>query len=347
MLQQNKAKLLLTSLITLLPMLLALCGWPNSAWLVFGMPLLLLATHWLVLAIAFADPRNRQQSQKALGLVFWVCPLTSLGMGAMLCAAFAGWLQGLSAALFFLTGLLFVGIGNYLPKCRPNRTIGIRVVWTLQDEENWIATHRFGGRVWVVGGLLLMLWVFLPQSVAYIAFILLLTLLTAAPIVYSWRYYRRQRKAGKVPASAAMSAKDRRSTALALAFTMVIGAFVVWMLFSGNIALRYDETSFTIEASYWSDRTVPYADIEFIEYRSQDAPGVRVNGFASPRLLMGTFQNEEFGSYTRYSYTRCDACVVLTVRGGTLVLSGSDEAATKAIYEELLTRKAPLSFSGV
>ena len=45
------------------------------------------------------------------------------------------------AVIYFGTGLLFMIIGNYLPKVKQNNTIGIRVVWTLQDEENWSATH--------------------------------------------------------------------------------------------------------------------------------------------------------------------------------------------------------------
>ena len=48
-------------------------------------------------------------------------------------------------------------IGNYLPKVKQNNTIGIRVVWTLQDEENWSATHRFSGKLWVASGVLCML----------------------------------------------------------------------------------------------------------------------------------------------------------------------------------------------
>ena len=53
------------------------------------------------------------------------------------------------AVIYFGTGLLFMIIGNYLPKVKQNNTIGIRVVWTLQDEENWSATHRFSGKLWV------------------------------------------------------------------------------------------------------------------------------------------------------------------------------------------------------
>lgn len=50
------------------------------------------------------------------------------------------------ALIYYGTSLLFIVIGNYLPKIRQNNTIGIRIVWTLQDEENWNATHSFSGR---------------------------------------------------------------------------------------------------------------------------------------------------------------------------------------------------------
>ena len=99
--------------------------------------------------------------------------------------------------------------------------------------------------------------------------------------------------------------------------------------------MQYEETSFTIQASYWEDLTVDYAAVDSIEYREEWVPGSRTNGFGSPRLLVGTFKNEEFGSYTRYSYTGCDVSVVLHVDDRVLVLSGADTASTQAIYEQL------------
>lgn len=51
----------------------------------------------------------------------------------------------------------FIVIGNYLPKIKQNNTIGIRIILTLQDEENWNATHSFSGRIWRASGILCML----------------------------------------------------------------------------------------------------------------------------------------------------------------------------------------------
>ncbi|MBD8551256.1 SdpI family protein [Sphingomonas sp. CFBP 8764] len=44
-------------------------------------------------------------------------------------------------------GVLFVALGNVLPKSRPGFFVGIRTPWAIMDPDNWIATHRYGGRI--------------------------------------------------------------------------------------------------------------------------------------------------------------------------------------------------------
>ncbi len=61
------------------------------------------------------------------------------------------------ALIYYGTSLLFIVIGNYLPKIKQNNTIGIIIVLTLQDEENLNATHSFSGRIWRTSGILCML----------------------------------------------------------------------------------------------------------------------------------------------------------------------------------------------
>lgn len=121
-------------------------------------------------------------------------------------------------------------------------------------------------------------------------------------------------------------------------FTAVVFLIVGILLFTGNIRMQYDESSFTIRASYWSDKVIAYDDIEDIEYRTEKVGGSRVGGVGSPRLQLGNFRNDEFGNYTRYTYTNCRECIVLTVKGKTVVLSGRDEEDTRAVYEELRER---------
>ena len=96
----------------------------------------MLAVHWLCIAVCFADPRNKGQSGKALGLVLWVCPALSVLIGAVTYLTALG-LQPFSMdkIMLIFMGLLFIVIGNYLPKCRRNYTIGIKVPWALDNEE--------------------------------------------------------------------------------------------------------------------------------------------------------------------------------------------------------------------
>jgi uncharacterized membrane protein len=63
-----------------------------------------------------------------------------------------------------LVGGLFVVMGNVMGKLRWNYTIGIRTPWTLANEQVWDETHRFGGWVFVIGGLVLLVGAFLAPD---------------------------------------------------------------------------------------------------------------------------------------------------------------------------------------
>ncbi len=121
-------------------------------------------------------------------------------------------------------------------------------------------------------------------------------------------------------------------------FTIGVMILIGLLLITGNIKIYYGEESFTIQASYWMDKQVDYEKIENIEYRDEEISGARTGGFGSFRLLMGSFRNEEFGSYTRYTYKNCNAGIVLIVDGNELVISGKNPEETKVIYEELVKR---------
>lgn len=51
--------------------------------------------------------------------------------------------------------MLFIVLGNYMPKTRSNWFVGIRTPWTLSSEETWVKTHRFGGKLFVLIGIML------------------------------------------------------------------------------------------------------------------------------------------------------------------------------------------------
>ncbi len=334
-LKKYKGSLILSSLLILLPIPISFLCW-DFLWL---SPLWILATHWFCLLFAFRDPGNRQQHPKALGMVIWLCPLLSLFSGTVVGLVREDTAAGVSvfmSLLFWFFGLLFVLLGNYFPKLRHNRTMGIKTRWNLENEENWNATHRFGGKVWVICGFLCMACGLFPdRPAASVLFVVLILAVALVPFVYSYLYYKRQRTNGQ-------AAPLKFQWKLAVPLTLFTLVFVGYVLFSGSMEMVYGDTSFTVDASGWGDLTVEYAKIQDIQYYDQDpsdqVSGMRTNGFGNLRMGMGRFRNELYGDYTRYTFVRCDACVVLAVDGETIVLNGPDPEATQEIYQELLRR---------
>lgn len=98
-------------------------------------------------------------------------------------------------ALFILIGGFLIALGNYFQAVKPNYFIGIRTPWTLESEQVWRKTHRLGGILWIIGGILLIALALLPelglQQMLYIAVIALTVLI---PVVYSFIAYRQERR---------------------------------------------------------------------------------------------------------------------------------------------------------
>ena len=211
--KDHKGKLILSSLLVLLPLAAGLLlwnrlpeqlpmhwnaageidGWGSRLMVVCAEPLFLLVIHWVCVVACFIDPKNKGQNRKALGLVLWICPAVSLLAGFMtLSAALGMGLQIEKLVLIFL-GILFIVTGNYLPKCKQNYTIGIKVMSALDDEENWAATHRFACRLWVGCGVVILLLAFLPWAAVSLWIVLGLTLLASlASVLYSYIFYRKK-----------------------------------------------------------------------------------------------------------------------------------------------------------
>lgn len=166
-------------------------GWSSKPFAVFVLPLLILAIHGVCIFTSRKDFRNKKQSPKVMGLVLWICPLLSVMANSLTYAVALGKEINVLFVVSLTMGALFVIIGNYLPKCQQNRIVGIRIIWTLKNEANWNATHRFAGKAWVIGGLLLMASSLLPYSILPWAMITLLVVFIGLPVLYSYRFYKK------------------------------------------------------------------------------------------------------------------------------------------------------------
>ena len=101
-------------------------------------------------------------------------------------------LAGINPVLFMI-GLLFIMLGNILPKVPKNFFIGIKTPWTLVNDEVWQKTHRLGGWLFVISGLIMLLKSIVPSS--YRSFQTVSMILTMGivlyPIVYSFILYKK------------------------------------------------------------------------------------------------------------------------------------------------------------
>lgn len=89
-----------------------------------------------------------------------------------------------------LIGLLFMLLGNYMGKIRFNYTMGIRNPWTLANETVWRKTHRMAGPIWMAGGLILVVSVFLPGSWTLPLVLSAVAVVVLIPTAYSYWLHR-------------------------------------------------------------------------------------------------------------------------------------------------------------
>lgn len=202
----NKKLVLFTSILILLPSLVGCVFWNqlpeeipthfnllgqadgynHKMSAIFGLPTLMLLMHWLLLFIMIKDPKSSNISSKIQVLIYCIIPFVSCLSMISIFGESLGYsmMSGLLTQIFM--GVVMIVIGNYLPKTHRNYIIGIRLPWTLENDENWRKTHRLAGKIWVLGGLLLILNSFV-QLYVYWVFFLTLFFVVIIPSVYSYQ----------------------------------------------------------------------------------------------------------------------------------------------------------------
>lgn len=336
----NKKTKLFCYLLTLLPLPLGLLLGRGGRipGMVLGTPVLMALALWFCMYLTEKTEKDPNKNRKINNVVIWMIPALS---NVTFWMSYRLFTQGTAVSvtrylgLFF--GIMYLVLGNYMPKCRMNSTVGIRVKWTYASEKNWNATHRMAGPVWMVCGACMLLLSFLPQETAMPWLMLVLVVGSVIPVFYSYWFYRRQLARGETLRKARKAnPKVTKVATWAVVFVLVLTAV---LLFTGSVQVRFEETQLEVRTSYYGRAVLPYDEIESIELRQENVPGTRTWGLGSFRLLAGYFENREFGPYVRFTYYNPhSAIVVKTTTGQTLVLSGKNPKETEEIYGEILER---------
>lgn len=207
MIKQNKYKIIVSSLVTILPLFIGLIlwnklpdkivtsfgwygeanGYNSRAFAVFGLPLILLLVNLICIIATSADPRRKNISNGMFSLVISIVPICSVICGVCIYGNAMGYVLKVENIMSIFIGVLFIVLGFILPRCKQNYTIGIKLPWTLHDEDNWNKTHKLAGKVWIIGGVVMVFVGLLQSKVLFFSVIAALVLI---PTVYSFLLYK-------------------------------------------------------------------------------------------------------------------------------------------------------------
>lgn len=216
MIKKYLPTLIITALLTLLPIVFGVLAWNklpdpmpshfnaegeadgfmSKAGAVFVLPAFMLAVHILCAALTLMDPKRKNVDGKPFLIILWIVPVMSILVNGLVYVYALGGKVNITTAMLIGCGILFIILGNYLPKCGQNYSIGIKTPWALNDENNWRATHRFGGKVFVAVGVISVILAFAVSAsqVLFWLYFVLVMLSSIVPMVYSYIYYLRHGK---------------------------------------------------------------------------------------------------------------------------------------------------------
>ena len=208
---KKHAKLIISVVLCLLPMLLIAAeyhrlpeqvaihfnaaGEPDNyapkAFL-FALPVLMAALQVLCSFAGKFDKRAETAAASLYWLTQWFIPALTMLLMVIVVYHALGVNIPILMILHLLVGFIFVIIGNYLPKCRQNRTIGVKLPWTLNDAGNWNFTHRVTGYTYFFGGFVFIAGAFIQAE--WLTITLLFSLIIV-PFAASLYYHLRHKGA--------------------------------------------------------------------------------------------------------------------------------------------------------
>lgn len=178
------------------------CNGIGSRWTGIFLPVMTLVIPLIVPAVERLVASNQDRNQRVLQIVIlmlcmffmamnWLILLemgSGVGLGEQAESPNFGWLISLCIAF------LFIGQGNYMPIIQQNRTLGIKIKYTLENEACWKLTHRFAGKLWVMSGIIYLLVILLAmllhasQLLSFILLFVVMTINIVTPVIYAYQH---------------------------------------------------------------------------------------------------------------------------------------------------------------
>ncbi len=165
----------------------------SKFWGLFLMPIISIGLLFLFILIPKVDPlkENIEKFKKYFD-DFMVLMIVFLFYIYLLTIA---WNTGLrfdmGQAIIPAIGLLFYYIGTLFVNTKRNWFIGIRTPWTLSNDKVWQETHRVGGKLFKLAGVIAILGLFFPKQLLWFVVVPVI-LVSVLPFIYSYFLYQKE-----------------------------------------------------------------------------------------------------------------------------------------------------------
>ena len=94
-----------------------------------------------------------------------------------------------------MLGVMFIILGNFIPKTKKNGTVGVRTVWSMYNDNTWRKSNLFGGAAMVITGVLTIITsIFVSGGVSTVLMLVYLLVLVIATVSYSKKVYNQENK---------------------------------------------------------------------------------------------------------------------------------------------------------
>jgi uncharacterized membrane protein len=159
-------------------------------------PILMIILVGIFRVVPKTDPKkdNHTTNSGSVQVVENTILLMLLAIHGHIIATGYGYVFPIEKFISILLGVVFIIFGFVMPRLKQNFMIGIRTPWTLSDEEVWRRTHHFGGWVFAIGGFLLVVTAFLPQSNHVFSLIGILIAIVLITVISSYYFYKKVEK---------------------------------------------------------------------------------------------------------------------------------------------------------
>ena len=165
-------------------------GWSNKFIGIILLPSALALLGLFVPRLIRLDPKNKDINPKLENCIAWIIPIITIMCSSVTILNALGYNTKVEIIIPCVVGIMLMIIGNYLPKAKQNYTVGVKIPWTLNDEENWDKTHRVAGFVFTIGGFLIALSSFF--KIRTIVLLIVIFSMIFIPTIYSYIMYRKK-----------------------------------------------------------------------------------------------------------------------------------------------------------